>query len=286
MLTRKIQSTTIFIPRPGYLLAGASLAATTAALFFGGQAAAATISVSDVFLALEQASVNDLGASTAPVLFIGADHVVPNGFNGTTGVATSSDGSISDYRLLNTASTAFPDQISTGIGAHAIPYNGSNPNLLNSWTLAFTNPGYPPAVVHTPSSAGFSLPAFANSVTVTGGTTTPIISWSGSGDGVFINVVDKNQCGDGSSGSSAAACAGHGSWPNTIYSKGGLPASGSFQIPSSILNTKDFMASRSRRRTPTTDQPIQRITMRLRSRARCLTTRCRQRPPPCQSTFR
>jgi hypothetical protein len=213
--------------------------AAAAAMFSGGEATAATISVSDAFLALEQASVNDIGASTAPVLFIGADDVVPNGFNGTTGVATSSDSSISNHPLLNTASTAFPNQISTGIGGDAIPYNGSNPNLLNSWTLTFTNPGNQQTVVQTPSSAGFSLPAFANSVTVTGGTTTPTISWAGSGNGAFINIVDKNQCGDGSSGSSAAGCAGHGSWPNTIRSFGNLSASGSFQIPSGILNATD-----------------------------------------------
>jgi len=100
--------------------------------------------------------------------------------------------------------------------------------------LTFTNPGYQPAVVQPLSVVGFSLPAFANTVTVTGGTTTPTISWAGSGDGVFINIADKNQCGDGTFGSSAAACTGHGGWPNTIYSVGNLPPSGSFQIPNSF----------------------------------------------------
>src|SRR5271170_1283135 len=61
-----------------------------AATFSGGQTHAAAISATDVFLALEQAPVNDTAPSTPPVLFIGADDVVPNGFNGTTGVATSS----------------------------------------------------------------------------------------------------------------------------------------------------------------------------------------------------
>ena len=78
-------------------------------------------------------------------------------------------------------------------------------------------------------------------MTVTGGTTTPTISWAGSGDGVFVQILDKNQCGDGSAGSSAAACAaaGHGSWPNVIYSPGGLAPSGSFVIPSGVLNKND-----------------------------------------------
>ena len=135
-----------------------SFAAASATLV-GGSAGAATISATDVFLALEQASVNDFGFSTAPVLFLGADNVVPNGFNGTMGLATSFDGSISNYHLLNTASTAFPNQISTGIGAHAIPYDGSNPSLLDPWTLTFTNPAYQTKVVQTPSSAGYTLPA-------------------------------------------------------------------------------------------------------------------------------
>jgi hypothetical protein len=246
MPTRKTQSTTTLLRNrisvPGYLLAGASLAVMTATMPCGGQAAAATISVSDVFLTLEDASVNDVGASTTSVLFIGADNVVPNGSHGTTGFATSSDHKYSNYALLNTASTAFPNQISTGIGAHAVPYNGSDTSLLNSWTLTFKHLGDSPAIVGTPSSAGFHLPAVAKNVTVTGGTTTPIIRWAGSGNGVFINIVDKNQCGDGTPGSSAAACAGHGSWPNTIYSKGSLPASGSWTIPPSVLNTKDSYA--------------------------------------------
>jgi len=201
-----------------------------AAMLGGAQAHAAAISASDVFLALEQASINDTGDSTTPVLFIGADNVVPNGSNGTTGTATSSDLSISNYRLLNTASTAFPNQISTGIGAHAVPYDGSNPNLLNPWTLTFINPGFQPSVVQTPSSAGFSLPAFASTVTITGGTTTPTISWAGAGNGVFVNIVNKNQCADGTSGT-AATCGGHGGL-NTILSVGNLAPTGSLQIPS------------------------------------------------------
>jgi hypothetical protein len=217
-----------------WLLAGAGVFAAT-------QSNAATISATDVFLALEETSVNDVGFSTAPNLFLGADDVIPNGFT-TTGVATSSDGSIANHFLLNVSTTAFPNQISTGIAGDAIPYDGSNPSLLNPWTLTFTNPGYLTKVVQTPSSAGYSLPAFANSVTVTGGTTTPTIGWSGSGNGVFVQIIDKNQCDDGSPGSSGSACSGHGGWPNVIYSPGGLPATGSIVIPSGILNTKDSYA--------------------------------------------
>jgi hypothetical protein len=196
----------------------------TLALFSASQANAAgppcfgspgTIFACDVFLALEDASVNDIGASTSPVLFIGADNVVPNGFT-TSGFATSSDNSIINHPLLNASSPAFPNQISTGIGSDAVPYDGTNTNLLNSWTLTFTN-GSNTVVAVTPSSAGFSLPPFANSVTVTGGTTTPTVSWAGTGDGAFVQILSKSGV--------------------TLYSAGGLPATGSSEIPSGIINT-------------------------------------------------
>jgi hypothetical protein len=120
--------------------------------------------------------------------------------------------------LLNNSSPAFPNQISTGIGNDAIPYDGSNPNLLKPWTLTFTN-GSNTVVATTPSSAGFTLPAFANSVTVTGGTTTPTVSWVGSGDGAFVQILSTSG--------------------TPLFSRGGLSATGSFQVPSGIINTSN-----------------------------------------------
>jgi hypothetical protein len=211
----------------GTPLGAAALAGAigTLALFSVSQANAAvpcfgtpgTISVCDVFLALEQASLNNIGASTAPVLFIGADDVVPNGFT-TSGFATFSDGSIADHPLLNSSSPAFPNQISTGIGGDAVPYDGSNPSLLNPWTLTFTN-GPNTVVAVTPSSAGYTLPPFANSVTVTGGTTTPTVSWVGSGDSAFVQILSKSGV--------------------ALYSRGDLSPTGSFQIPSMIINNNN-----------------------------------------------
>jgi hypothetical protein len=202
----------------------------------GGRAYATPVSATDVFLAIDEASINNIGISTTPVLFIGADTVIPNGLTGgTTGTATSSDGSVANYTLKSLGSTAFPNQISTGTGGAAVPYNGSNPSLLQPWTLTYTNGGNQ-TVVTTPSSVGFSPAPFANNVTITGGTTTPTVNWTGTGNGVFINIFNKNLCTDGSAGSSGAACAanpGHPGWPDTVKSFGSLPASGSFQIPAS-----------------------------------------------------
>lgn len=219
-------SQSVAATRTGLLSRTSPYFLAAAAVFAVDRADAASISVNDIFEILEQASVNNTGASTSPVLFIGADDVVPNGNgpSGTTGVATSYDGSIVSHILLNQSSTAFPNQISTGIGTDAIPYTGSNPNLLKSWTLTFANPSANPTsnVVQTEPLTSAALPTFANSVTVIGGTTTPAISWVGSGNGAFINIVDIT------------------AKDNTIYSRGDLPASGSFQIPSLAgLNTSD-----------------------------------------------
>ncbi len=175
---------------------------------------------------IRQASVNDIGASTAPVLFIGADNVMPNGAT-TSGVATFPlDESIPPYPLLNMSSPAFPNQISTGIGKYAVPFPYDDtgkpkyPDLLKSWSLTFTN-GSNTVYAPTPSSAGYSLPPFANSVTVTtGGPTTPTtVSWIGSGDGAFVQVLSKNGL--------------------TLYSQGDLPATGSAEISPSIINTSN-----------------------------------------------
>jgi hypothetical protein len=205
--------------------------ASVAILAGGNETHATVISATDNFLIEEIASINNTGDATTPVLFIGSNNVVPNANNGTTGTATSSDGSITNYSLLNTSSTAFPNQISTGIGGHAIPFDGSNPNLLDPWTLTFSNPGFTPVTVQTPSSAGFSLPAFASNVTITGGTTTPTISYTGTANGASINIVNLNQCGDGTA-PSGGSCNGHGGF-NTIFSRGGLSPSGTFQVPTS-----------------------------------------------------
>jgi hypothetical protein len=165
-------------------------------------AGAVALTATDIFLAIDLSSVNDVGFLTGEHLFMGADQVGPGIlFPGTTGTATSADGSYTDRRLPAHGSTAFPAQISTGLGAGLVPYDPSspdpfvnNPNLLKPWTLTFTNPSASnsPLRVTTPSAVGFSPAPFASNVTIRGAGTSPTISWIGSANGSFVNIYNKN----------------------------------------------------------------------------------------------
>jgi hypothetical protein len=196
----------------------------------------------------QQSSVNDFGAPTGQFLFIGADNVTP--ISGTTGTATSSDNSYLKYNLPFHGNTAFPNQISTGTGKNLIPYDPnspnpvvSNPNLLQPWTLTFTNPSASnsPYTVMTPSAVGYLPAPFATNVTIQGnGTATPTVSWTGTANGAFVNIMDKDQCSDTTLGTSAAACANHGGWPNTIKSLGNQAPSGGLMIPPGVITMKNM----------------------------------------------
>jgi hypothetical protein len=213
-------------------------------------AGAVALTATDIFLAIDLSSVNDVGFLTGEHLFMGADQVGPPSlFAGTTGTTTSADGSYTDRRLPAHGSTAFPAQISTGIGAGLIPYDPTspdpainNPNLLKPWTLTFTNPSASnsPLKVATPSAVGFSPAPFASNVTIRGAGTTPTVSWIGSANGSFVNIYNKNQCTDGLPGNSLAECALRGrGWPNAILSRGNRAPSDSLIIPAGVLNDAD-----------------------------------------------
>lgn len=87
----------------------------------------APISTTDVFNILDSVSVNDIGYVTGNVLFLGANQVSPNGANGTTGTAQTTNTLTNqtvnwdpDFR----GDTAFPNQISTGLGPVGLRING------------------------------------------------------------------------------------------------------------------------------------------------------------------
>ncbi len=163
------------------------------ALFGGASAAsAAPITVTDVFDILDVSSMNDIGFRTVPVLFVGANQVTPNGTNGTTGTAQTTStltGTTVTISLPFRGDTAFPNQISTGLGGGA---PADNPGLHGSWMLTFTN-GSDSTVVTTPSLVGVTPIPLASNVTVSPGTN-PTFTWTnptGAG-GQFINILDKD----------------------------------------------------------------------------------------------
>lgn len=112
-------------------------------------ASALPISATDVFNILDTSSVNDIGFVTGTVLFLGANQVSPNGANGTTGTAQTINtltNQTVNWNLGFRGDTAFPNQISTGLGRVVIPPNGlpfgavpDNLGLRAPWSLTFKN---------------------------------------------------------------------------------------------------------------------------------------------------
>src|SRR6266851_4386091 len=157
-----------------------------------GSASANPVSVSDVFSILDHSSVNDLGFQTVPVLFVGANQVTPNGSLGTTGTGQTTNTLTNqpvNINLVFRGDTAFPNQISTGLG-QAAPTD--SPGLRQPWTLTFTN-GTDTTVVQTPNLVGVNPLAFASNVTISPGTN-PTFTWTNpsGADRQFINIVDKD----------------------------------------------------------------------------------------------
>src|ERR1700720_2876050 len=69
----------------------AAIAAGVALCAGSGSVSAAPISAANVFDILDSVSVNDIGLITGNVLFLGANEVSPNGANGTTGTAQTTN---------------------------------------------------------------------------------------------------------------------------------------------------------------------------------------------------
>jgi PEP-CTERM motif-containing protein len=169
-----------------------------------GGVAAAPISVTNVFDILDSVSVNDIGLVTGNVLFLGSNQVSPNGANGTTGTAQTTNTLTSqtlNWNLGFRGDTAFPNQISTGLGpvglgANGFPFGGvpDDPGLRGPWTLTFRN-GSDTTVVTTPSLVGVTPLPFASSVKISGSGANPTFNWTNppGADRVFINIVDKDR---------------------------------------------------------------------------------------------
>jgi hypothetical protein len=173
-----------------------TVAAISAGLFGasggGGIASATAISVSDVFDIIDSEQVNDIGVRAGDNLFFGANTVAPNASQGTTDMAQSINtltGQTVTVPLVSGGSTAFPNQISDGLGAGTVPFSAG---LNNPWTLTFTNGGNIAFAV-TPSVAGVNPLPFASNVQVSSGTN-PTLTWinPAGAQGQFVNIVDKD----------------------------------------------------------------------------------------------
>jgi len=147
-----------------------ALAGVSAILLGAGRNADATaITLGAPWLLVDDASGNDIGKTPGTTIKIGDDTVVPNGFGGTTGVATITNlgtGAAVSRSLAFVGSTAIPNQFE-----RVIPYNS---NLLGPWTLSFTNG------------------TDSNSVT-TGSLVGAVAPPAGSVNGVFFDLFDKSR---------------------------------------------------------------------------------------------
>ena len=171
------------------------LATTLGSMGPAGMASATPLTVGAPYLLLRDVAENDIGIATGERIEFGDTSVVPNGNNGTTASAQTtnlSTGAPITEALPFVGSTAVPNQFD-----RSIAYNA---NLLGPRTLTFTNAvgsaGAPDtATVTTGSLVGVTPPPFASNVTISGSSANPAFAWTyptGSVNGVIINIFDKS----------------------------------------------------------------------------------------------
>lgn len=155
---------------------------------------ATPLTVTDTFLQLLRVSANSIGSTPGEKIRFGANSVVPNGDNGTTGLATTNyTGQCSLNCLVEVPIGFFPDPVAPNFFVRNIPYN---PNLLDPWTLTFTNNGDISQTTLDLNGAT-APPGFVTSITLSGTSTNPTFTWTPPSNtqvnGYRINIYDKSQ---------------------------------------------------------------------------------------------
>jgi PEP-CTERM motif len=184
------------------LLVGATILAGTVPLSSFVQAE--TLTVSDPFLQWYNVGPNDLSFSAGEFIRSGATDVVPNGFNGTIGTASTTNLSTGApiVRTLNPLTSAvtpnFFNNLLTICTTSCSPTGNNNPaNLAGPWTLAFSNPiASNSPVSDVISLAGSGEIPFVSSVTLSGTSALPTFSWTPptgiAVDGYRINIYEND----------------------------------------------------------------------------------------------
>jgi hypothetical protein len=158
-----------------------------AASVLGAQALPVTIT--RPFMNLENRAINSLGFTSGQFVRVGADSVVPNGNNGTSGIGTT-------VNLLTGQAVAMslpfnPAPITPNFFAR---YLGANPALYGPWTLNFSN-GADSASTVVSLPQGTTQAPFVNTITLSGSSTNPTFSWTPPAgtavNGYRINIYDK-----------------------------------------------------------------------------------------------
>jgi len=198
------------------------VAATLAIISLTSIPAAATeITVSGEFNILENRAENSVGLGTGIRYNFGAQTVLPNGANGTTGIATQNGKEVS---LFNQGLSIAPNRLGAVINPNAPQYVGLD--LTGSWNMTFTN-GTDSAIASTPTLNGASPMPFVSSVTISGSGPAPTFSWTipntVAPDGVTIQIRDTTDL----RGPGAGVA-------NIIYSNTVSSSFHSFTVPTNI----------------------------------------------------
>ncbi len=187
-------------------------------------AAATEITVSGGFNILENRAENSVGLGTGIRYSFGAQTVLPNEANGTTGIATQNGKEVS---LFNGGLSIAPNRLGNVINPNAPEY--VNFDLTGSWDMTFTNANTTnsPFTVSTPTITGALVMPFVSSVTISGSGPEPTFSWTvpdtAAPDGVTIQIRDTTDL----RGPGAGVA-------NIIYSNTVSGSTSNFTVPTNI----------------------------------------------------
>jgi len=149
-------------------------------------AAAAPITIDTPFFNLEHRNVNSLGFSVGDFVRFGANSVVPNGAQGTSGVAIRD----SDHLTRNLVFAPYP--LAPNWFVRNLP---DDPNLYRgNWTLKFSN-GTDTATAAVSLDQNAQQAPFVHSITLSGTSLNPTFSWSPPPNTTVnayrVNIYDK-----------------------------------------------------------------------------------------------
>jgi hypothetical protein len=188
---------------------------------FGSAVQAAPVQVSDPFVELVNSTPNTIGAGAGEFVRYGAGSVVPNGNNGTTGFATTTDlfsGTPLSSPIFFAPSPASPNFFTGATFLGGNNYTGGAPDngsLHGPWTVTFQNGTDTSPTTLAPGSQ--QVP-FITSLTVGGNGQNPTFSWTPPANtqvnGYQVLIADHSIPGNG-----------------TIFAGTLLPSQTSFTVP-------------------------------------------------------
>jgi hypothetical protein len=153
-------------------------------------AVAEPITVTGTFISLDHRSANTLNFGGGELIFMGANSVVPNGLNGTTGVATTvslTTGQTITRTIFSESTTASPNMMARTIA--------DSPALRGAWQLTFRNGTDTTGPISLPVLGSAQHAPFVANVTISGDSFNPTFAWTPPAgttvNGYRINIFDN-----------------------------------------------------------------------------------------------